>query len=190
MKEGSSVNFEYEGKEGFYCIQSGHFQINLGVTGSDGILRISGPGDLIGFETKNVVFATALVNAKVCLIEREGFQKLQSEVPEISNGIIQALIRIILAKNQRIVGLENHSVKSRVAATLLQLARQFGHSSDLGILIDVKFDRTALAKLSGTVVESLARTLTDLEEEKVIQRDGRRLRVLNLKKLEAAAKSA
>lgn len=184
IEAGKPVSFKEKNESGFFCVCSGHIQLGFVDKHKSGILRICGPGDLVGFEmTEANLVAQALEDTQLCFIKRKPFAEIQRNSSDISNGIIQALVRVIAIKNDRIIGLENHSVKNRIATTLISLMKKFGIRSEWGTLIDVKIDRKALAKLAGTVVESLARVLTELENENIIRRDGRKIHVVNKEKL-------
>ncbi|MBC7464648.1 MAG: Crp/Fnr family transcriptional regulator [Bdellovibrio sp.] len=184
VKAGNPILFKDKNESAFYCLQQGHVQLGFADKFKAGIVRICGPGDLVGYESTEVTpVAEVIEDSVLCLIKRKPFVEVQKINPDISNGIIQALVRIIAIKNERIIGLENHSVKNRIATTLLSLMKKFGTRSEWGTLIDVKLERKILAKLAGTVVESLARTLTELEDEKIIHRQARQIHVVNKEKL-------
>lgn len=179
-----SISITAEDSQYFYCVQQGHLKLGTEGTLDKGIIRICGPGDLVGYDTstfhRNIQF---LEKGKICFIQRSEFIKLQNSAPEVSEAIIHALIKIIKIKDERIIGLENHSVKNRVASALFSVAKKFGIQTQNGLQIEAKIDRKALANLAGTVVESLARVLTDLESEKIILRRGRTIFILNMEML-------
>jgi len=181
---GEKLSFQENKEDGFYCVQQGHGQVGYADDYKSGVVRICGPGDLIGYETSSgKIQALALDQMKVCFFPRNSFLNLQKNNSDIANGVIQSLVRIIGVKNERIIGLENHSIKNRIAATLVSLMKKFGTPSEYGTLIDLKIDRKTLAKLAGTVVESLARILTEFENEKIIVREGRKIHVADKEKL-------
>lgn len=180
FKEGQELPFGTGKENGFYCIQEGHIKIESAVKA--GVIRICGPGDIVGYENTGHV-AHAMEVSKVCFINRAEFLVAQNTVPEIADGIIQALIKILSIEEERIIGLENHSIRNRTAAALLSLARKFGTATKDGVLLDVKMDRKTLAKLAGTVVESIARVLTEFGNEKIVKRSGRKIHIVDEKKL-------
>lgn len=99
------------------------------------------------------------------------------------------LLRIINLKDRRIVGLEHHSAKNRVASLLLSLIEKFGEPSKHGTKLNVELDRKTMAGLAGTVVETFSRIITDLEDEKVILRERRKITVLNKEHLKRIAEA-
>lgn len=180
------ISFNHNDLRGFYCIQSGHLKLGRENVQKSGVVRICGPGDLVGYETSTSLPSAQMIeDGKICFIKMEEFLKIQNAEPEVAASIVQALVKIIKIKDERIVGLENHSVKNRVASTLLSLVKKFGLQTKNGLLIDAKIDRKTLAQLAGTVTESLARALTELEDDKIISRQGRSIFVLCKEKLQA-----
>lgn len=186
FESGQELPNKTQGFNGFYCLQSGHARVDLKHEQRSHAIRIVGPGELIGYGdwlTHHEHKGVALDSVKACFFKAQDFQKLMQKTPQLSDNVIKTLCDIIYAKGQRISGLENHSVRNRVCALLNKLATKFGEIQKNGVKINVAVDRKTLAEMSGTVVESLARTLTQLEEENVIQREGRALVVVNQQKL-------
>ncbi len=180
----NTIVYNKDGMENFFCIQEGHVKIEINDGKNQKTIRICGPGDLIGLQMPDNYSIHALDAVTLCLIDANAFTNLQMKVPEISMGIIQNLLRTISSEDEQLRGLENHSVKNRVAATLANLSDRFGIIDQQCTMIDFTVDRKSLAQLSGTVVESLARVLTELENEKIIKRHGRKIQILNRSKLQ------
>lgn len=183
FKNHSSIPFLEEGRQKFYCILRGNVKLS---DKQGAVIRICGPGDIIGYDvTKNHDYyaATALGDVNVCAFDKELFSVIQDKSSEISNEFQLVLFKEIEQRNERINALEHHSVKSKVAAALLSLNRKFGTPSDYGTRINVPLDRKTLALLSGTVIESIARTLTELENAHVIRRIGRDIHIQDSEKL-------
>ena len=149
FKEGSKLPLNFDGEEGFYCVQAGHLKINLSHGDSTGTLRICGPGDLIGFNHQpSHLSIEALESGVGCFLPKKAFAKLQSQSSAVANGMIKMLCSIISAKDHNILGLERQSVKNRVSSLLLGLNDKFGTPSKQGSKIDVKIDRDTLAKMA------------------------------------------
>ena len=181
-----SLPTQKEKKHGFYCIQLGHVRECLPRDSRDKILRICGPGDLVGFgSTQYAVEALEPVSA--CFFPFQDFQVLQKKIPGITTNLVEMLCKIIQIKDRRISSLENHSVKNRVASVLVSLASKFGEPSKLGTHIAAYVDRHTMAKLAGTSPETLARVITDLQEDGLISREKRAIHIVNLPQLNKLA---
>ena len=188
FKEGTILPLTFEGDAGFYCIRKGHLLLNL-INGSHhDAVRICGPGDFVGFDANdpNGVSIEALENGFAGFFSKKNFSPFRAKSLAVANGIIEMLCNIIASSDKSILGLEDHSVKNRVASLLLALNAKFGLPSKQGSIIDVKIARKSMAKMAGTSPESFARTLTELAADKIIFREGRKIHILNEKKLRKA----
>lgn len=173
-------------KPGFYCLQSGHVKIYFKSGVKNNTVRICGPGDLIGYgdwHTGDSHGVRALSQGLACYLDGSNFEKEMRRNHDISEGLIKGLCKIINLKDERISGLENHSVRNRICVLLYNLAKKFGVQTSEGILIEVNIDRKTLSELSGTVIESFARIITQLEKEKIIRRSGRKITIIDKEKM-------
>ena len=87
---------------------------------------------------------------------------------------------------RRVVEIARKSVRERVAEALLILRETFGYEAD-GKTLNMTLTREEIADIVGTAPESVIRMLTDLKNEELIETEGRRIRVKNLRGLVAAA---
>jgi len=177
---------------GFYCLEKGYVRkFTELANGTTGILCIAGPGDLIGYQVDGEAGessrqAEALEKSSACFFMQDKFEQLQRDIPAISHSLVKVFARRLNSAYGHVLGLENHSVTSRVAALLFSLAEQSGVTTELGSRIRVKLDRDTMAKMAGTVTETFARVLTQLEKEKVILRQGRAIIITNFSLLDRA----
>lgn len=170
---------------GFYCLQEGHVKISHVEDGRSKTVRIGGPGDILGFGLKHAFQAGKRVvhsigKCRACFIPLAKFETLYGKIPTLNSEMIKMLVRMIEASEKKIVGLATHNVKRRVASILLLLNERFGVESEHGSRLDVKIDRKTISELAGTVIESTARVLTELENEGMILRRGRTIYILDL----------
>jgi CRP-like cAMP-binding protein len=174
------------GEHIFYIITKGHAKLSYEKHERHPV-RICGPGDVLGYGewySKSTHKAECLDPISGWKFLREPFQQLLHVTPNLQECMIQVLCQILTIKDERISALENHSVSNRVASVLLSLSEKFGKETHEGLYIDVKVDRDTIAKLAGTVTESLSRQLSELEEEDIIYRNGRAILIKDRRKLE------
>lgn len=171
-----------------YLINKG--KIKTWKMSSDGKEFVSGilaQGDFFGYlsvlENKPYTdSATAIDDADLVLIPQPDFIALITYNQHISAGFIRMLANNISEKEERLLGLAYNSVKARTAAALFSLHHKMQPE---GI---IKVSRDNLAGLVGTSPESLIRTLSDLKNEKVIETDGKEIKISNLALLERIMK--
>jgi CheY-like chemotaxis protein/CRP-like cAMP-binding protein len=155
--------------------------------GKEFITGIYGPGEYFGYVailegTNYADSATALEDTEVAIIPRHDFLSLIYSNSEISARFVKMLANDIREKEERLLGLAFNSVRARVADALINLQKKNETSSS------IRIPRDDLASIIGTSTESLIRTLSDFKQEKLIETDGREIKVLNLKGLERARK--
>lgn len=174
------------GENIFYILTTGHAKLSFEKHNRHPV-RICGPGDVLGYGewySKYSHKAECVDPISGWSFLREPFQKLLHSTPNLQECMIKALCQILAIKDERISALENHSVSNRVAAVLLSLTEKFGKETAEGLYIGVKLDRDTIARLAGTVTESLSRQLSELEEENIIARNGRAILIKDRPKLE------
>ncbi|MBS1985877.1 MAG: Crp/Fnr family transcriptional regulator [Bdellovibrionales bacterium] len=176
----------------FYCIQSGYLRLNAADdTQTPRAVRICGPGDLIGYVSEDSTAKPSAISFEpvlACRFELSQFNALRRTSHRIAESLINMLCRIIAIKDDRIVSLEQRSVKSRVAALLLSLDTKFGRKVGDDHFIDLDVDRKTLSTLAGTVTETFSRAITELEDDKIIRREKRSFMLVAMDKLRHIAK--
>ncbi len=157
---------------------------------SDGKEFVSGilaQGDFFGYVSvlENKPYsdsATAIEEVELAIIPQPDFIALITYNQQISAGFIRMLANNISEKEDRLLGLAYNSVRARTASALFSLHNKL-QPEDI-----IKVSRDNLAGLVGTSPESLIRTLSDLKNEKVIETDGKEIRISNLALLERIMK--
>jgi CRP-like cAMP-binding protein len=130
----------------------------------------------------------SLSKLTMSFFRRDDFVKLKRESPYIAHEVIQWLMNVLVAQEDRIYTLKNSTARGRVSGTLEGLRRRFGQSiGGNNSVLAAPIDRKTLADLSGVAIEVLSRVLRDLEDEKIIRRDGRIIVIINPTALEKSA---
>lgn len=169
----------------FYILVSGHAKLTYQKHKSFPV-RICGPGDFVGYGEWHCKYphrAEALGAVRAWRFSKTSFQALLHTSPNLQDSMIKVLCDILSIKDERISALENHSVSNRVASVLVSFAEKFGHETLEGVHIDLKIDRETIAKLAGTVTESLSRQISEFEDEKILIRRGRAILIRDMQKL-------
>ncbi|WP_246096674.1 IS630 family transposase [Paenibacillus sinopodophylli] len=95
-----------------------------------------------------------------------------------------------LDANKLITDLTILDVRTRIARMLLRLTQQHGVPSDEGVLIDLKLTHQHLADMTGTARETVTKLLLELQNERLIRIDQRKIVVCNLDALQRILDSA
>jgi CRP/FNR family transcriptional regulator len=176
---------------GMYVVESG--QVRIFKTSSGGreqVLSIEGPGGSVAelpvFDGGNYpASVSAVENSTLLFIAKQDFHALCLSHPEVALKVL----RVIGARLRKLVGIIEElsftTVRHRLAAFLVRLARREGARVDGGVAITLPASNQELAAQIGTVRELVSRNLSRFQSEKLIQMDGRRVVIADVKALEA-----
>jgi CRP-like cAMP-binding protein len=121
--------------------------------------------------------AEATEDASVCLLPKDSILNLVNRFPDVGNEFIKILSNNVREKEAQLMELAYHSVRKRLAQTLLRLSKQAADPSQF------KASREELASMAGIATETVSRTLTDFKDEGLIEKKGSHIQVLNLNRL-------
>ncbi len=94
--------------------------------------------------------------------------------PEVARKFIHLLSRDNRAKEDQLLELAYYSVRKKMAGTLLRLYGQVEADDNL-----INISREDLAAMACMATETVSRTLSDFKDEKLIDRDGTKITLLN-----------
>ena len=176
--------------QGLYLVANGKIRIfKLSPSGREQILAVEGPGssfaELPVFDGGMYpASASALEDAEVLFISRKDFHGLCLQHPEVGLKVIA----VVGARLRRLVGIIEElsftTVRQRLIAALLRLARTDGKRSKEGVVIEMPKSHQDLAAELGTVRELISRNLGRLEAEGYLDVEGRKIIVKDLAGLE------
>jgi len=175
---------------GMYVVESGHIRIfKTSAGGREQVLSIDGPG---GSVAELPVFdggsypasVSAVEDSTLLFIGKQDFQALCLAHPEVALKVL----RVVGARLRKLVGIIEElsftTVRNRLAAFLVRLAKREGTRVRDGIEVTLPASNQELASQIGTVRELVSRNLSRFQAEKLIQIDGRRVVIVDLKALE------
>jgi|LSQX01.1.fsa_nt_gb CRP-like cAMP-binding protein len=167
---------EGEPGKGLFLIESGSIKIyKVSETGREQILAVLRAGDSVAelplFDRAPYpASAAALDQATVLFIPLRSFDEVLAENPSIALAIIRALARRMRALVELIADLSLRQVRQRLARFLLEEA---GESRK----VRLSLTNEELAARLGTVRDVISRTLSSLQNDGLIQVEGRLIRL-------------
>jgi len=192
---GDTVFAEGEPCAGLFVVESGHVRIfKSSADGREQVLSIEGPGSSVAelpvFDGGNYpASVTAIDDATLLFVSKQDFQSLCLSHPQISLKVL----RVVGARLRRLVGIIEElsftTVRHRLAAFLVRLARATGQQTAAGIEIRLPANNQELASQIGTVRELVSRNLSRFQAEGMLKIEGRTVIVTDLKALEAQLQS-
>lgn len=180
-----------------YCILSGYLKLYQSVpSGQRHIMRIAGPGEMVGQETllnekAYEASAEAMGACRVCILPGAQLIDILHKNPSQLLKIIQ---EIKVAQHQAKQGrdeLARKPVRARLARLLLDLKKKFGISVQGQAQINLSLSRAELADLISTTPETIIRFLNLFKKEGWIALPRAQTIVIrNEKALKAAARES
>lgn len=178
---------------GLFCISEGKIKlIKVGEKGKESILRIVGPGNIIGHRSlfaHEHYRATAIIleDAKICFIGKKQIFDLVKENTLISLKIIEILSQEMGEAENKATMLFHKNVRERFAELLLTLNEAFGIQSGNRYELEIKLTREEMASMIGATSETVIRQFKEFKEEKILELDRKKIFLLNLAKLTEVA---
>jgi CRP-like cAMP-binding protein len=159
-----------------------------GVGRREQIVRMVKPYGLMGFralfaEEHHIATAVALEDTLVCVLDKEDLMKLIRENSDFAIGLIKSLATDLGFSNRRTVALTQKHIRGRLAESLLFLKETYGMEDD-GATIKIYLSREDIANLSNMTTSNAIRTLSTFAGENVINISGRKIKIIDQKKLE------
>jgi CRP/FNR family transcriptional regulator len=168
----------HEGEKGnsMFLLVDGNIQLHKNTEdGREVVIRVINPGDIFAevvlFEKERYpVSARAVTNAQVLVFPREGIHRLLAE-ESFRNDFIALLMAKQRYLAERIQELTTKDVEHRFFTFL---RAQYGEKE----LIHTPLSKKDIAAAIGTTPESLSRLIQRLHEDKIIEWQGKEIRIL------------
>ncbi|MFH2096228.1 MAG: Crp/Fnr family transcriptional regulator [Bacteroidota bacterium] len=187
LKKGTVMYHEGNRMSGFYCIHKGIIKIfKTGSEGKEQIIRFARQGDIIGYRSVlsgelACTSARVLEDAEVCFIPASSLQNLIRSNPVFSFDLLQLVCKELGEANSFITDIAQKTVRERLAEVLLLLKNSFGLDNDQ--VLKISLTREELANIIGTATESVIRLLSEFKSDKLIEIQGRKIKILDEPKL-------
>jgi CRP-like cAMP-binding protein len=188
-KKGDIIFKEGDKPAGLICLSEGKVKVfKEGVGGREQIVRMAKPVGFIGYralfaEEMHTATAVAIEDSVICIIHKETIYKLLRSNPELCLSIIKAFATELGFSNNRTVTLTQKHIRGRLAESLIFLKDTYGFEDD-NCTIKIYLSREDIANLSNMTTSNAIRTLSSFAGEGVIGIDGRKIKILDLQKLE------
>jgi CRP-like cAMP-binding protein len=183
FKRGSVIYRESSRINGCYCIERGIIKVyKTGIDGKEQIIRFAQAGDIIGFRSvlSNELACTSaevLDDAVTCYIPSETLVYLVKNNGNFSIDLMQLTCKELGEANAYITDIAQKTVRERLAEILIHLKNEFG--LDDNKILQISLTREELANIVGTATESVIRLLSEFKQDRLIELNGRKIRILD-----------
>ncbi|MFF8956293.1 Crp/Fnr family transcriptional regulator [Streptomyces sp. NPDC014894] len=150
--------------------------------GYEALLALRGPGDIIGESSAltgrpRSATVTALEPVGTVAVERGRFTEFLNRSPAVSFALLGLTSDRTRAADRRRLEFASMSVRERLAALLLDLARTHGRRTEEGVELSVALSKQELAGSVGASREMVQRLLRELRDRDAVA-TGRRTLVI------------
>jgi len=187
-KKGQHIFYEGNMPMGIHCLSSGVVKlVRTNLDGKEQILRFAQKGDYLGYRAlvaQEPLFASAIAveDTVACFVPQRPFMDLIDEVPAISKELLVSLCHDLGVVEERVQSMAQKSVRERLAETLLFLHETFNSGGDS--VISISLPREDIANIVGTATETVIRLLSEFKSDKLIEMEGKKIRLLEKQKLD------
>lgn len=155
----------------------------LGDEGRDQIVRLAKTGDVLGYRSliSHEVYtasASALEDTICCFIPAGNVYKILDRNPGVAMRLMRIFSDDLRKAETRLTEMTQKPVRARLADALMLLKDTFGTRED-GTL-DVTLTREEIGNLMGTTTETAIRFISEFKKKKVIDLNGRNIKIRNL----------
>ncbi|WP_433348782.1 Crp/Fnr family transcriptional regulator [Micromonospora sp. CA-111912] len=173
-------------------IRRGFVKVTAAVDGTERLLAIRLPGDLVGELAAitghgRTATATACGDVVSTVIRQADFLAYLGGHPTVAAQVTATVGERLRWANTRRVDFAAYPVHVRLARVLADIAAHCGRTDDDELVIGVELSHTELATLVGAATDTTQRALRTLRAKRLIRTGYRRIAVLDLTALRALA---
>lgn len=188
FKKGEFIFEEGSAPKGLYCVYQGKIKVTqMGIDGKDQILYLAKNSDVMGYRAilsgdKYSCSAAAIENSVLCFIPKTIFFSMVENNSKLALQIIHLFSNELKKAESNITQITQRPVKERLAQSLMLLKEKYGFEKD-GCTINITVTRQEIANIAGTTRETATRLLYALNDTQIIELKGKKIKILNHKKL-------
>ena len=173
---------------GLFCVRQGIIKVyKTGFDGKEQIISFAKPGDIIAYRSvlSNELACTSakvIEDCHACFIPSEILISFIKSNSTFALELLKLTCHELGEANSFITDIAQKTVRERLAEILLVLVSDFG--LDEYNYLNISLTREELANLVGTATESVIRLLSEFKADKLVELNGRKIRIIDPKKLE------
>jgi CRP-like cAMP-binding protein len=194
FSKGDTILSQGSKPKGLICLVSGKTKIfKIGAGNREQIIKMLRPLSFINYrslfsDNYYPFSAVAIEESSIVVFEKQALSRILKQNAELAVKFLKVVSEDLLFSNNRLVSLTQKHVRGRLAESLLLLRDTYGVEAD-GKTMRVLLSREDIAHFSNMTTSNAIRTLSGLESEKILDIQGRKIMILDSKKLEAISES-
>ncbi|EHQ28971.1 Crp/Fnr family transcriptional regulator [Mucilaginibacter paludis] len=174
---------------GIFLVRSGKIKkYKVDQLGKEQIIYVANQGELIGYhavlaEERYPDSASALEASLLSFIPKEDFFEVIRRSPMFSQRLLKALSHEFTVLANTISVFAQRSASERLAIALIVLREKYKDGSPANEEIVLNISRTDLANIAGIAQENVIRLLKEFKAEDILETEGRKIIIKDIKKL-------
>lgn len=186
-KRGTLLYKEGSRSTGIYCIKNGIIKIyKTGFDGKEQIIRFAKSGEIIAFRSvlsnePACTSAKVIEDSETFFIPSDMLIYLVKNNGLFSLDLLQLTCRELEEANSYITDIAQKTVRERLAEILINLKQNFGLDAEQ--YLQISLTREEMANIVGTATESIIRLLSEFKDDKLIELNGRKIKLINIQQL-------
>lgn len=188
-KKGEIIFREGSFPAGIFYITDGKVKkYKLGSDGKEHIIYVADIGELLGYhailsEDRYPDSAAALEESKVAFIPKDNFLQVLEQSDTLNRRLLKTLSHEFAVLSNSLSMFAQKSVRERLALQLIVMREKYKVNFQPGIPVEINMTRDDLASIVGTARENVVRLLTEFKDAGILATKGRKIIVLDVKKL-------
>ncbi|MCM2252834.1 MAG: fumarate/nitrate reduction transcriptional regulator Fnr [Ramlibacter sp.] len=188
VKAGETLYREGDRFQFIHAVRSGTLKSSLML--ADGREQVSGfhiAGELVGLDGvaqgRHASATTALEDTEVCAIPYAHLTSLSGGASVMQHVISRLMSREILREGKLMMLLGSMNAEERLAAFVLNLSQRFGARGYSDREFHLRMSRAEIGSYLGMTLETVSRTFTAFQQQRLLEVDKRHIRITDLEGL-------
>jgi CRP-like cAMP-binding protein len=188
-KKGEIIFKEGAYPSGIYYIRKGKVKkFKVDREGREHIIYVANTGEILGYHailsSDNYPDSASVLEDSILLfIPREDFLMVLNQSAVLTRRLLKTLSHEFAVLANNLAMFSQRSVRERLALQLIVVREKYKDDFQAGIPVEINMSRDDLAKLVGTARENVVRMLSEFKADGIVETRGRKIIVLNVKKL-------
>jgi CRP-like cAMP-binding protein len=172
----------------FYIVKGMAKKYKMDGEGREQIIYVANTGELLGYHAilsgdSYPDSAAVLEDSIIAFIPKEDFLAAIKQSDVLNRRLLKTLSHEFAVLANSLTMFAQKSVRERLALQLIVIREKYKVDFESGMPVEINMSRDDLASLVGTARENVVRMLSEFKEEGIVRTSGRRIIVLDVKKL-------
>ena len=174
-------------------LTSGYAKLmQFGQSGTEVILRLSGPGEVVGAvglsgQVRHDAMARSVDAVSALVWESSTFESLSDRYPMLRRNTTRILCQRLQEMEQRYLEISTEKVAARLSHELIRLHSQIGRSVNGNGTKEIGLSREELAQMTGTTLFTISRLLSEWDQLGIVRTRRAAVSILKLCALQGLA---